>query len=116
MRRAGYGGYGRAGWWLPGVMAPKDAAVAASDSWVDPDGFRAPAGLVHAWVRGTNQTVCGVQIGRARLYRFSHVQWVDAQPATGRDADEVREVCRKCAAGMGARRDTRPWHRDNPRP
>ena len=42
------------------LMPPKDAAVAATDRWTDPDGFRAPAGLVHAWLRGTNQTLCGV--------------------------------------------------------
>lgn len=97
-------------------MPPKDAAVAATDRWTDPDGFRAPAGLVHAWLRGTNQTLCGVPLSKARLHRFPHVQWVDAQPDTGRDADEVREVCRRCAAGMGEKRDSKPWTRTNPRP
>lgn len=29
------------------------AAVAATGSWVDPDGVRMPAGEVHAWERGT---------------------------------------------------------------
>jgi len=48
--------------------------------------------------------------------RFPHIQWVDVAPHTGRDADEVREVCRRCAAGMGARRDTVPWTRIDPRP
>ena len=38
---------------------PKDAAVAASSEWTDPDGFRSPAGSVHAWLRGTNQTRAG---------------------------------------------------------
>jgi hypothetical protein len=94
----------------------RDAAVAATDQWTDPDGIRAPAGLVHAWVPRTNQTVCGVPLSRARLFRFPHIQWVDVQPATGRDADMVQEVCRKCAAGMGARRDTKPWRRTDPRP
>jgi hypothetical protein len=96
-------------------MRPKDASVAATGTWTDPDGFRSPAGLVHAWLPRTNQTVCGVQLTRAGLLRFPHIQWVDVQPDTGRDADEVQEVCRRCAAGMGARRDSRPWTRDNPR-
>jgi hypothetical protein len=28
----------------------------------------------------------------------------------------VQAVCRRCAAGMGARRDERGWTRNNPRP
>jgi hypothetical protein len=95
---------------------PKDAAVAASGEWTDPDGFRSPAGSVHAWLQGTNQTLCGLPLSRSRLLRFPHVQWVDAQPATGRDADHVTDVCRGCAAGMGARRDDKPWRRRDPRP
>lgn len=97
-------------------MRPKDAAVAATGRWTDPDGIRSPAGVVHAWVPRTNQTVCGLQLSRERLLRFPHIQWGDVQPATGRDADRVEEVCRRCAAGMGARRDSRPWTRVNPRP
>ena len=31
-------------------------AVAASGSWVDPDGIRRPSGEAHAWLPGTNQT------------------------------------------------------------
>ena len=92
------------------------AAVAASGEWRDPDGFRSPAGSVHAWVRGTNQTLCGLSLHKSQLLRFSHVDWEDAQPATGRDADQVVEVCPRCAAGMGQRRDERPWKRTNPRP
>ena len=96
--------------------APKDAAVVATDSWTDPDGFRSPAGAVHAWLPRTNQTVCGRQLSKAGLLRFPHIQWVDVQPATGRDADRVSAVCPQCTAGMGARRDDRPWTRTNPRP
>lgn len=92
------------------------AAVAATRIWTDPDGVRMPAGAVHAWERGTNQTLCGIQLGRAGLVRFAHVAWPDVQPATGRHADEVREVCRRCAAATGTRRDTRPWRRKDPRP
>ncbi len=92
------------------------AAVAASGRWTDPDGVRMPAGEVHAWERGTNQTVCGVPLSRARLERFPHVDWADVQPATGRHADEVGWVCPRCSAGTGARRDERRWTRTNPRP
>ena len=96
--------------------APRDAAVAASSEWKDPAGFRSPAGSVHAWLQGTNQTLCGLQLSRSRFLRFPHVQWVDVQPATGRDADRVAEVCPRCASGMGARRDDKPWRRVDPRP
>lgn len=92
------------------------AAVAATDGWRDPDGFRAPAGEVHAWIPGRNQTVCGLSLHRSRLERFSHVDWRDAQPESGRDADRVTQVCPRCAAAMGMRRDSVPWTRDNPRP
>ncbi|HYO38708.1 MAG TPA: hypothetical protein VER39_03535 [Nocardioidaceae bacterium] len=91
------------------------ANVAASGQWTDPDGFRMPAGSVHAWRPGTNSTLCGLQLSRSALRRFPHVDWVDVQPDTGRDADQVQEVCPRCAAGMGRRRDERPWVRDNPR-
>jgi hypothetical protein len=90
--------------------------VAATGSWVDPDGFRTPAGEVHAWLPGTNQTLCGIPVKKAELYRFSHVEWSDVQPATGRDADRVTSVCRRCAAATGRRRDERPWTRRDPRP
>lgn len=92
------------------------AAVAAASQWTDPDGVRMPAGEVHGWQRGMNQTVCGLALSRAGLIRFPHVDWSDVQPASGRHADEVRSVCRRCAAGLGARRDERPWRRTNPRP
>jgi len=92
------------------------AAVAATGTWVDPDGVRMPAGEVHAWERGTNATVCRLQLSRQGLARFPHVAWADVQPATGRDADAVTSVCRRCAAGTGARRDDKPWRRVDPRP
>jgi hypothetical protein len=92
------------------------AAVAATGSWVDPDGFRSPAGETHAWLPGSNQTLCGLSISRSRLLRFSHIDWRDVQPATGRDADRVAEVCPHCAAAMGQRRDSKPWIRRDPRP
>lgn len=95
---------------------PRTAAVTATGQWVDPDGFRSPAGTVHAWVTGTNSTVCGLQLSKERLLRFPHIEWVDVQPATGRDADRVDKVCPRCAAGLGARRDAKPWRRVDPRP
>ena len=97
-------------------MRPTDAAVAATGSWTDPDGFRSPAGEVHAWKPGSNSSLCGLQLSRSRLERFPHIQWVDVQPATGRDADRVAEVCPRCAAATGRRRDERPWRRTDPRP
>jgi hypothetical protein len=92
------------------------AAVAASGSWTDPDGVRRPAGEVHAWHPGRNETVCGLSLHRSRLDRFPHVGWADVQPASGRHADEVQEVCRRCRAAMGGRRDGRGWTRVRPRP
>ncbi|UOY02404.1 hypothetical protein [Blastococcus sp. PRF04-17] len=98
-------------------MAVKNAAVAAGSTWTDPDdGVRYPSGEVHAWERGRNETVCGLSLRRSRLNRFPHVSWADAQPESGRHAEEVADVCRRCRAGMGARRDERGWTRHNPRP
>jgi len=97
------------------VAAMPRAAVAATGEWTDPDGFRMPSGVVHAWRQGTNQTLCSLPLSRTGLHRFPHVEWVDVQPATGRDADRVQEVCPRCASAMGRRRDERPWTRRNPR-
>jgi hypothetical protein len=98
-------------------MGARNAAVAATDRWVDPDdGIRYPAGEVHAWERGRNETVCGLSLNKSWLTRFPHVTWEDAQPESGRHAEEVRDVCRRCRAGMGARRDDRGWTRTDPRP
>lgn len=95
----------------------RNASVAARDEWTDPDDHvRAPAGEVHGWVVGTNQTVCGLPLARESLRRFPHISWADVQPATGGYADRVTEVCRRCAAGLGARRDEKPWTRRDPRP
>jgi hypothetical protein len=85
-------------------------AVAASSEWIDPDGVRRPAGEVHGWAPGTNQTVCGLPLSRSRLSRYPHVGWADVQPESGRHADEVRRVCPRCAAAA------RPRHRRDPRP
>ena len=98
-------------------MAVRNAAVAAADQWRDPDdGIRYPAGEVHAWERGRNETVCGLSLYRSQLTRFPHVSWPDVQPESGRHAEEVQVVCRRCRAALGARRDERGWTRTNPRP
>ncbi len=83
-------------------------AVAASSAWVDPDGIRRPAGEVHAWLPGTNQTRCGLALSRSRLDRFPHVEWADIRPESGRHADEVGRVCPRCDAATGRRRDGTP--------
>jgi hypothetical protein len=111
---------GRASHGTGGGVVPKrvkNASVAAPVEWYDPDHHaRAPAGEVHGWVPGTNQTVCGLALAREGLLRFPHVTWADVQPATGGYADRVTGLCRKCAAGLGARRGEKPWVRRDPRP
>ena len=98
-------------------MGTRNAAVAAARQWVDPDdGIRYPAGEVHGWEPGRNETVCGLSLSRSRLTRFPHVSWVDVQPASGRHAEEVLAVCRRCRAGLGGHRYERAWTRTNPRP
>ena len=98
-------------------MSVRTAAVAASSQWTDPDdSVRYPAGEVHAWERGRNETVCGLALSKSRLARFPHVSWADVQPESGRHAEEVQVVCRRCRAALGARRGDRRWTRVNPRP
>jgi hypothetical protein len=98
-------------------MGARNSAVAAADQWIDPDdGIRYPAGEVHGWEQGRNETVCGLSLSRSGLTRFPHVSWADVQPESGRHAEGVQVVCRRCAAGLGARRDERGWTRTNPRP
>jgi hypothetical protein len=48
---------------------------------------------VHAWARGTNQTLCGRALSRSWLGRYPHVDWEDIRPESGRHADAVRRVC-----------------------
>ncbi|MDQ4030968.1 MAG: hypothetical protein M3332_01335 [Actinomycetota bacterium] len=80
-------------------------AVAASSEWVDPEGVRRPGGEVHAWARGTNQTLCGRALSRSWLGRYPHVDWEDIRPESGRHADAVRRVCPRCMAGARPRRE-----------
>jgi hypothetical protein len=95
-------------------MARKQVpAVAASSAWTDDEGVRLPRGDVHGWLPGTNQTLCGLPLHRARLDRFQHVLWVDAVwlAETG---DQQMALCPGCAAAVG--RPPRRWQRTNPRP
>ena len=89
-------------------------AVAASSVWVDPDGIRRPAGEAHAWLPGSNQTLCGLPLHRSRLDRFPHVDWPDVRSESGRHADQVRRVCPRCEAATGRRRDGTPRRRGYP--
>jgi hypothetical protein len=85
--------------------------VAASSTWTDPDGIRRPAGEVHAWIPGTNQTLCGLPLHRSQLGRHPYVDWEDILPESGRHADAVRRVCPRCDAAT--RRPRRPRRRDD---
>ncbi|OWA22951.1 hypothetical protein B9W64_02335 [Streptomyces sp. CS159] len=93
--------------------------VAASGRrWDEDDGRWLPAGEVHAWEQGRNETVCGLSLHRSRLSRFAGVTWTDVLPESGGAADAVRRVCPRCAAAAGRRgADSRPaWRRVDPRP
>lgn len=89
--------------------------VAASSDWVDEDGLRQPRGDTHAWLPGTNQTMCGVPLHRARLGRFSHVPWSDAVWLS-QTADRGIALCHRCTAAAGRGTAERGWTRTNPRP
>ncbi|MGC9670801.1 hypothetical protein ACNTMW_30165 [Planosporangium sp. 12N6] len=92
-------------------------SVAASGEWIDDDGVRQPAGEVHGWVPGTNQTVCGLALSRSRLRRFAHVPWEYSTTDVLTEADRVGRICPRCAAAAGkARPDRRSWTRVDPRP
>jgi hypothetical protein len=82
-------------------------SVAASSAYVDDEGVRQPAGDVHAWRPGQNQTVCGVPLSRARLDRFPHVPWADAVWVGQTGAGPVLALCRRCSAAMSPRRGRR---------
>ncbi|MFI9152436.1 hypothetical protein [Streptomyces sp. NPDC053367] len=98
----------------------KQYAVAASGQWTDEEEGRRrlPAGEVHAWEPGRNETVCGLSLSRSQLARFPHISWPDTFPESGGAADRVRRVCRRCASAAGHRSPAArpPWHRVNPRP
>lgn len=92
-------------------------AVAASGQARGEDGIRQPAGDAHAWLPGTNQTLCGVPLARAGLIRFPHVPWEYRSSDVLTDRDEVRHLCDHCLAATRPRGDRgRRWERVSPRP
>ncbi|MFH9677155.1 hypothetical protein ACH4L5_33440 [Streptomyces sp. NPDC017405] len=101
-------------------MRRKTYRVAASGQWTDEEEGRRrlPAGEVHAWEPGLNQTVCGLALSRSQLVRFPGVAWADTFPESGGAADRVQRVCPRCASVAGRHGpDARPrWQRTNPRP
>ncbi|MER6346296.1 hypothetical protein ACWC10_22420 [Streptomyces sp. NPDC001595] len=102
------------------MAQPRQYAVAASGQWTDEEEgrWRLPAGEVHAWQPGRNETVCGLSLSRSRLIRFPHVTWQDTIPESGGAADRVRRLCPRCASVAGRRgTGARPrWRRVDPRP
>jgi hypothetical protein len=90
-------------------------AVAASSEWIDEHGVRQPAGEVHAWEPGKNQTVCGLALSRTGLRRFPHVPFDYAATDVVTEADRVGWICPRCTAATGGRR-RRGWTRTSPRP
>ncbi|GHF19689.1 hypothetical protein GCM10017786_62070 [Amycolatopsis deserti] len=90
-------------------------ATAASSTWTDDDNVRQPAGDAHAWLPGTNQTLCGLPLHRARLGRFPHVLWIDTLWLADTSAHRIAP-CRRCVAAAGGRSGARRWTRVNPRP
>jgi hypothetical protein len=92
-------------------------AIAASGEQRGGDGIRQPAGEVHAWQPGRNETACGLALSRTALRRFPHERWEYSSTDVLTDTDAVGWICPKClSAAGGARRGFRPWTRVNPRP
>lgn len=111
MAGAGWGNRGR-------MRISSSPAVAASSEGAGPDGVREPAGEVHAWLPGQNQTVCGLPLSRTRLRRFPHVRFEYASTDVLTEADPVGRICPRClAASQGRRRGgQKNWVRHSPRP
>lgn len=97
--------------------SPRYQVAASSRWWDEEDRTRLPAGEVHAWEPGRNETARGLSLHRSRLERFPHVAWQDVLPETGGAADRVGRVCPRCASVAGRRAAGRPpWRRIAPRP
>ena len=93
------------------------AQVAASDDVLDDDLVRRPAGEVHGWYRGQNETLCGLSLHRCRLRTFAGLEWSDVQPESGGAAEHVQAVCGRCRSAIEGRTSKRrPWTRERPRP
>ena len=97
------------------MARPVKASVAASSEVTGDDGIRQPGGEVHAWLPGTNQTVCGLALSRTRRRRFPHVGFDFRSTDVVTAGDEVRHICPRCVAATGGRR-ARSWTRTSPRP
>ena len=96
------------------MAARTGAAVAASSQEKDEDGVRQPAGDVHAWEPGTNQTLCGLALSRSRLTTFPHVPF---SRVAGASRERPVHLCPRCSAATGRnRREKHSWTRDLPRP
>jgi hypothetical protein len=93
----------------------KGAATAASSETRGLDGVRIPAGEAHAWLPGTNQTVCGLALSRTRLIRFPHVPFDFGASDVLTAEDDIGYLCPRCVAAT-TRRDERGWRRVSPRP
>ncbi len=91
------------------------AFVAASGRSVDPDGVRRPAGELHAWLPGTNQTLCGLPLHRTQLTRFPHVAWADVRKDVEDEEGRPVHICRRCDAASGhpraEHRERAEWRR-----
>jgi hypothetical protein len=94
------------------------AATAASSEVPGADGTRAPAGELHAWLPGTNQTLCGLALSRSRLIRFPHQRFDFRATDVTAAGEEIGYVCPHCVAATTPRdqRDGRGWKRVAPRP
>jgi hypothetical protein len=79
------------------------AAVAASSEWTDETGVRQPAGDVHAWQAGHNQTLCGLPLRRTALRRFPHVPFDFQRTDVLTDADPIGRICPRCVAATRGR-------------
>jgi hypothetical protein len=79
------------------------AAVAASGEWTDPTGVRQPAGEVHAWRPGQNQTVCALALSRSSLRRFPHVPFDFAATDVLTEQDQIGRICPRCVAATRGR-------------
>lgn len=91
------------------------ASVAASSQFIGDDGIRQPAGEVHAWTPGMNQTLCGLALSRSRLKPFPHVKFDFRATDVITTEDEVGYICPRCVAAT-SRRGERAWTRTAPRP
>jgi hypothetical protein len=95
------------------------ACIAATGEWRGDDGIRMPAGAVHGWLPGQNQTVCGLPLSRAGLRVFPHLPWDYRDTDVLGPSDRVAYVCEGCLAALRdrpRRGQHKGWTRRSPRP